>query len=101
MSGQLCSVLGAIRRDLRGRMRSTGVLDDAEAKQYADPSLPPPLLVAFVLGALADQAAPLPSEAQVEAEVAARLAPVPPAAPEPRRAKSAPWIGDPLPSAGR
>ncbi len=87
------------RSYLRGRMRAAGVLPDAEARQYADPTLPTPLLVAFVLGALAE--APLPSEAEVEAEVASRLAAAPPAAPPTEQAERPRWIGDPLPSTGR
>lgn len=89
------------RAYLRGRMRADGVLTDGEAKQYADPSLPTPLLVAFVLGALAGTEAPLPTEAAVEAEVASRLAVVPPPPPPPpeARAERPKWIGDPLPSA--
>lgn len=92
------------RAYLRGRMRAAGVLPDAEAKAYADPSLPTPLLVAYVLGALAGADAPLPSEAEVDAEVGIRLAPVPPPPPPPPVPAPEPtermrWIGDPLPSA--
>lgn len=103
------------RSYLRGRLRAAGVLPDGEAKQYADPSLPTPLLVAFVLGALANADSPLPTEAEVESEVALRLAPAPAEAPpaplaalpavpvavdaqETLRVKRAPWIGNPLPT---
>lgn len=86
---------------LKGRLRAAGVLPDGEAKQYASPELPTPLLVAFVLGSLADTEAPLPSEAEVEREVASRLAPPPPAAPHVGGAPARRWIGDPLPSATR
>lgn len=95
------------RSYLRGRLRAAGVLSDGEAKQYADPELPTPLLVGYVLGAIAGAETPLPSEAEIDAEVGIRLAPVPPpppalgAAEQTERIKSAPWIGDPLPSAGR
>lgn len=63
------------RAYLRGRMRGAGLVDDKEAKQYADPTLPTQLLVGFVLGALSDVAVPLATEAEVVAEVARRLAP--------------------------
>ena len=90
------------RAYLRGRMRAAGVLPDGEAKQYVSPELPTPLLVAFVLGSLADTEAPLPSEAEVEREVASRLAPPPPpAAPHVDGAPVRRWIGEPLPSETR
>ena len=62
------------RAYLRGRLRAAGLLDDAEAKLYAAPELPTNLLVGFVVGALASEGAPLLSEPQLAAEVAARLA---------------------------
>jgi len=91
------------RAYLRGRMRAAEVLTDGEAKQYADPSLPTPLLVAFVMGALADAEVRLPSEAEIDAEVASRLGPASSAAgssppPPEARAERPKWIGDPLPS---
>lgn len=89
------------RAYLRGRMRAAGVLPDGEAKQYADPSLPTPLLVAFVMGALADAEAPLPTEADVELDVKQRLGFFPPPKAGPGEVEVRRSIGDPRPSAGR
>ena len=69
------------RAYLRGRLRAAGVLPDAEAKLYAAPDLPTPLLIAFVLGALCNTEEPLPSESEIEQAVKARLAPAAPGAP--------------------
>lgn len=101
------------RAFLKGRLRSVGLLDDKEARQYTDQAAPVPMLVAFVLGALAegDQ---LPTESDVELLVKERLGYVPPSKPgvglvEVRlgggrggdggaapAAAAARWIGEPL-----
>lgn len=89
------------RSYLRGRMRAAGVLPDAEAKAYADPELPTPLLVAFVLGALASSEMPLPTETEVELEVKQRLGFFPPPKAGPGDVEVRRWIGEPLPSETR
>lgn len=63
------------RAYLRGRLASVGLLDDRERAVYLDPSLPTIYLAAFTLGATAAPDAPLLSEVEVGAAVAAMLAP--------------------------
>ncbi len=63
------------RAYLRGRLSSVGLLDDRERAVYLDPSLPTIYLAAFTLGATSSPDAPLLSEVEVGAAVAAMLAP--------------------------
>lgn len=96
---------------MRGRVRP--VLSTEEVQRYMTGDLP--VLVGFVLGSIAAESeAPLPAEAEVDAEVARRLlhesatpASTPPAVPvavdaeETQRVRPAQWVGEPLPSVGQ
>lgn len=64
---------------LRGKLAQAGLLSDAEAKLYSDPSLPTPQLVAFVLGSTSNPDSPLLSEVEVGVRLAALMAPAIPA----------------------
>lgn len=104
---------------LQGRRRACGLIADVEAGRFLAESRLIAHRIAFVLGTLCEVDAPLPTEAEVEHEVARRLAPseAPPARPDTQAVPvsvaeektervrpapaPAPWIGDPLPSARR
>lgn len=66
------------RSYLRARLGVANLLDPREAAQYRDPALPTNLLAAYAVGCAEEPTAPILSEVELGAKIAALMAPVSP-----------------------